>query len=69
MPNQRDPNKAMVGLWIDKDIRNEIKAFADEENRNVSNMIETVMKSWLKRKRRGADTAWLFFCQEPNRDT
>ncbi len=54
MPNQRDPNKAMVGLWLDKDIRNEIKAFADEENRNVSNMIETVMKSWLKRKRRGA---------------
>lgn len=44
----------MVGLWIDKDIRNEIKAFADEENRNVSNMIETVMKSWLKHKRRGA---------------
>jgi len=43
----------MVGLWLDKDIRNEIKAFADEENRNVSNMIETVMKSWLKRKRRG----------------
>jgi len=54
MPNSRDPNKSMIGLWLDNDIKKEIKSYADEENRNLSNMIETVIKRWLKDKRRGA---------------
>lgn len=44
----------MIGLWLDNDIKREIKCYADEENRNLSNMIETVIKRWLKDKRRGA---------------
>ena len=40
---KRDPNKEMIGLWVRKELKGEIANRASEENRTVSNYIETLL--------------------------
>ena len=50
MPNQRDPDKKMVGVWLKSDIRKQLDAIAEDENRNMSNTVETILKKYLQQQ-------------------
>lgn len=48
MPNQRDPDKKMVGVWLKSELREQLEAIAEDENRNMSNTVETILKKYLQ---------------------
>lgn len=41
--SRRDPNKEMIGLWVRRELKGEIANRALQENRTVSNYIETLL--------------------------
>jgi hypothetical protein len=41
--SRRDPNKEMIGLWVRKELKGEITNRALDQNRTVSNYIETLL--------------------------
>ena len=50
----RDPNKRMIGLWVREELKTELQNLALEQNRTVSNYIETVLLDYMqKRKQTG----------------
>jgi len=50
MPNQRDPEKKMVGLWLKRDLRDQLLTIAEDENRSMSNTVETILKKYIQEK-------------------
>lgn len=50
MPNQRDPDKKMVGLWLKRNLRDQLQTIAEDENRSMSNTVETILKKYIQEK-------------------
>jgi hypothetical protein len=46
MSNKRQSEKKMVGLWLDQELKSELQRTAESQNRSLSNMIETILKTW-----------------------
>jgi len=45
--------KTMISLRIDKDLKDELADIAKEQNRSVSNLIETVLMKYAQQKTKG----------------
>jgi hypothetical protein len=43
-----------VNVRLDDEMREELRAVAAEENRSMSNLIVTILREWLDRRRKGA---------------
>jgi hypothetical protein len=54
--SRRDPNKEMIGLWVRKELKGEIAERALEQNRTVSNYIETLLMDHLKENKQTGKT-------------
>lgn len=54
--SRRDPNKEMIGLWVRKELKGEIAERALEQNRTVSNYIETLLMEHLKENKQTGET-------------
>jgi hypothetical protein len=54
--SRRDPNKEMIGLWVRKELKGEIAERALEQNRTVSNYIETLLIDHLKENKQTGKT-------------
>lgn len=46
--------KKVVSIRLDEEIILELKKYAEEENRPLSNLIETIVKAYIKKKREKA---------------
>jgi len=42
-----------VNVRLDDDMREELRMVAAEENRSMSNLIVTILREWLDRRRKG----------------
>ncbi len=48
--DQRDPDKQMVSLWVPSELKSEIAALAAEEGRNMSGMVERIIRQHLTKR-------------------
>ena len=48
--DKRDPDKQLVSLWVPSDLKAEIAALAAEEGRNMSGMVERIIRQHLTRR-------------------
>jgi len=48
--DQRDPDKQLVSLWVPSELKSEIAALAAEEGRNMSGMVERIIRQHLTLK-------------------
>ena len=48
--DQRDPDKQLVSLWVPSELKSEIAALAAEEGRNMSGMVERIIRQHLTKR-------------------
>lgn len=50
MPNKRDPNKVMIGVYVDKDVRDTIKEILDTQKVTITDFIYAQFLKLIKKE-------------------